>query len=39
MNENLEKLPPQNIPMEVNVLGAMLIDRDAALVAWRRAKA
>ncbi len=31
--ENLEKLPPQALDMETNVLGAMLIDRDAAGVA------
>jgi replicative DNA helicase len=31
--ENLEKLPPQALEMEANVLGAMLIDREAAGVA------
>ncbi len=31
--ENLEKLPPQAMEMETNVLGAMLIDREAAGVA------
>ena len=31
--ENLAKLPPQAVEMEVNVLGAMLIDREAVDVA------
>jgi replicative DNA helicase len=31
--ENLDKLPPQALEMETNVLGAMLIDREAAGVA------